>query len=89
MNEHTIVVRFPEGVQPSYTVSTKFQGGQVMAVDFDGNRLRIENELQEALEELLEALDGSDLDGLTMHAEPVVRAVNALAYAKKSSRGAA
>jgi len=88
MNEHTIVVRFPEGAQPSYSVATEFQGGSVVAVDFDGNRLRHEQELQEALEELLDALDDSDLDGLTMHAEPVVRATNALAEAKKSHRGA-
>ncbi|MAP35683.1 MAG: hypothetical protein CME75_07920 [Halomonas sp.] len=88
MNEHTIVVRFPEGATPSYSAATEFQGGQVVAVDFDGNRLRHEQELQEALEELLEELDANDLDGLTMHAEPVVRAVNALADAKKSRRGA-
>lgn len=88
MNEHTIVVRFPKGVQPSYSVATEFQGGAVVAVDFDGNRLEVAQKLEEALEELLRELDASDLDGLTMHAEPVVRAVNALADAKKSSRGA-
>lgn len=86
MNEHTIVVRFPEGVQPSYSAATEFQGGQVVAVDFDGNRLRIEQELQEALSELLEALEESDQDGLTMHAEPFVRARNALAEAQEVKR---
>lgn len=86
MSEHTIVVRFPEGVQPSYSAATEFQGGQVVAVDFDGNRLRIEQELQEALEELLRELANSDLDGLTMHAEPFVRARNALDEAQTVKR---
>ncbi len=86
MSEHTIVVRFPEGATPSYSAATEFQGGQVVAVDFDGNRLRIEQELQEALEELLRELANSDLDGLTMHAEPFVRARNALEEAQTAKR---
>ena len=58
MNEHTIVVRFPEGVQPSYSVATKFQGGQVVAVDFDGNQLEIADQMEEALEGLLGIVGG-------------------------------
>ena len=51
---HTIVVRFPAGIVPRYSAATEFQGGQVVAVDFGGNRLRIAQELEEALEELIE-----------------------------------
>lgn len=56
MTEHTIVVRFPEGVTPAYSAATEFQGGQVVAVDFSGNRLAVEQELEEVIEELLEAV---------------------------------
>lgn len=52
--EHTIVVRFADGVVPRYSAVTEFQGGQVVAVDFDGNRLRIAQELEEALNLALE-----------------------------------
>ncbi|MGO2242101.1 MAG: hypothetical protein ACTH5D_10135 [Halomonas sp.] len=58
MNEHTIVVRFPEGVQPSYSAATEFQGGQVVAVCFDGNQLEIVDQMEEALEGLLEIVSG-------------------------------
>ena len=50
---HTIVVRFPEGIVPRYSAATEFQGGQVVAIDFDGNRLTVAQELEEALEEML------------------------------------
>ena len=49
---HTIVVRFPEGIVPRYSAATEFQGGQVVAVAFDGNRLDVCQELEEALENL-------------------------------------
>ncbi len=49
---HTIVVRFPEGIDPRYSAATEFQGGQVVAVDFDGNRLDVCQDLEEALENL-------------------------------------
>lgn len=58
MTEHTIVVRFPEGVQPSYSVATEFQGGSVVAVDFDGNVLKQAQELEDALEGVLTIVDG-------------------------------
>ena len=86
MNEHTIVVRFPEDAQPSYSAATEFQGGQVVAVDFDGNRLKVAQELEEALEGILSELADSDLDGLTLHAEPFVRARNALEEAQTVKR---
>ena len=56
---HTIVVRFPEGADPrySYSCATEFQGGRVVAVDFDGNRLLIARELEEALDELLQLVE--------------------------------
>ena len=88
MNEHTIVVRFPEGATPSYSAATEFQGGQVVAVDFDGNRLRHEQDLQAALEELLEEVEDSDREGELMSASVVIRAAKVLGEAKKSSRGA-
>ena len=47
--EHTIVVRYEEG-SPFYHANMKFEGGDVVAVDFCGNRLRVEEELLEALE---------------------------------------
>lgn len=51
---HTIVVRFPEGIVPRYRAATEFQGGHVVAIDFDGNRLTVAQELEEALEAMLE-----------------------------------
>lgn len=50
---HTIVARFPDGVTPRYSASTEFQGGQVVAVDFDGNRLHVCQELEEALDRMV------------------------------------
>jgi len=58
--EHTIVVRFADGVVPRYSAETEFQGGQVVAVDFDGNRLRIAQDLEEALGAMLRLHDLSD-----------------------------
>jgi len=70
MTEHTIVVRFPEGVNPAYNAATEFQGGQVVAVDFSGNRLRIEQELTEALDQAVTSM----LDSGYSHDSVVVRA---------------
>ncbi|MCE8004254.1 hypothetical protein [Billgrantia ethanolica] len=56
MTEHTIVVRFPEGATPTYGAVTEFQGGHVVAVDFGGNRLRIEQELAEALDQAMTSM---------------------------------
>jgi|GEM_PF-2804067 len=56
MSEHTIVVRFAEGANPSYGANTEFQGGQVVAVDFDGNRLRVEQELADALDQAVTSM---------------------------------
>lgn len=75
MNEHTIVVRFPEGVQPSYSAATEFQSGSVVAVCFDGNQLDIADELEEALEGLLEIVSGlqpSDVQRLQAQARNVL-----------------
>lgn len=60
---HTIVVRFADGVVPRYSAATEFQGGQVVAVDFDGNRLRIAQELEEALDELVAIQECCDETG--------------------------
>ncbi|WP_062359836.1 hypothetical protein [Vreelandella aquamarina] len=61
---HTIVVRFPAGIVPRYSAATEFQGGQVVAVDFDGNRLHVCQQLEEALEACLELIDTiSPLEG--------------------------
>jgi len=54
---HTIVVRFPAGIVPRYSAETEFQGGQVVAVDFDGNRLHACQELEEALDECLDLIE--------------------------------
>jgi len=51
--EHTIVVRY-EGQLPRYHASMKFEGGEIVALAFDGNRLNAEEVLTEALENLLE-----------------------------------
>lgn len=56
--EHTIVVRYEEE-PPRYHASMKFEGGDVVAVDFCGNRLRVEAELLDALTALLDALDAN------------------------------
>ncbi|WIX34933.1 hypothetical protein QO259_09940 [Salinicola sp. JS01] len=56
MTEHTIVVRYPEDADPSYPAGMKFQDGSVVAIDFDGNRLALCQELEEATQELLDAL---------------------------------
>ena len=56
---HTIAVRFPEGVVPRYSAATEFQGGQVVAVDFDGNRLTVAEELEETLAFIADLADGS------------------------------
>uniref|UniRef100_UPI00301D253E hypothetical protein n=1 Tax=Staphylococcus aureus TaxID=1280 RepID=UPI00301D253E len=53
---HTIVVRFPEGIVPRYSAATEFQGGQVAAIDFGGNRLQIEQELAFALEQAVTSM---------------------------------
>jgi hypothetical protein len=53
LTEHTIVVRFPEGVSPRYRSGMEVLGGTVVAVDFGGNRLDVATELQEVLEEIL------------------------------------
>ncbi|MDC8804240.1 hypothetical protein PRZ61_12390 [Halomonas pacifica] len=58
MSEHTLVVRFPEGESPVYSAGTKFQGGSVVAVCFDGNQLEVADEMEEALEGLLSIVDG-------------------------------
>lgn len=57
MNEHTIVVRFPEDVSPSYHCGMEALGGQIVAVDFGGNRLQVAEELQSALEACLAFLE--------------------------------
>lgn len=79
--EHTIVVRFEYGIVPRYSAATEFQGGQVVAVNFDGNRLSVSDELEEALEGLLSSLSFDDEEGLFEHAEPVMKARAALAKA--------
>ena len=86
MNEHTIVVRYDEAAEPSYSVATEFLGGQVVAVDFDGNRLAVEQELIEALDQAVTSM----LDSGYSKSSAVVRAaIQALEKAKKSHRGAA
>jgi len=85
MTEHTIVVRFPEGVTPIYGATTEFQGGHVVAVDFGGNRLAVEQELTEALDKLLHQLTINDDEGLFEHADLVVQARAALAKAQEVS----
>ncbi len=74
---HTIVVRFPEGVTPRYSAATEFQGGQVVAVDFDGNRLTVAQELEDALEALLALCEGEPKEP-----DEVISARTALAKAK-------
>ena len=51
---HTIVVRFPEGLNPRYSAAAEFFGGQVVAVSFDGNRMAVADELEKALEGLMD-----------------------------------
>lgn len=56
MTEHTVVVRFPEGVEPAYYKDTSVLGGELVAVAFDGNRLAVEHELAEALDQALTSM---------------------------------
>jgi len=81
---HTIVVRFPEGIVPRYSAATEFQGGQVVAVDFDGNRLAIAQELEEVLDKLLHQLSINDDEGLFEHADLVVQARDVLERAGRA-----
>mgnify|MGYP000312102828 CR=1 FL=1 len=63
---HTIVVRFPEELNPRYSAATAFYGGQVVAVSFDGNRLAVADELEEALDACLDLLEAiSPVEGDT------------------------
>lgn len=52
MTVHTLVVRYDEGVSPTYSAATQVLGGRLVAVDYDGNRLEVCAELLEALETL-------------------------------------
>lgn len=83
MTEHTIVVRFPEGTKPAYGAATEFQGGQVVAVDFDGNRLRIAEELEEALEQAVTSMLDS---GYSKEAVVIRAATEALEKARQVNR---
>ncbi len=83
---HTIVVRFPEGIVPRYSAATEFQGGQVVAVDFDGNRLHVCQELEEALEELL-SITSSHLHMPSRKRAAEAKARAALELAQGISRG--
>lgn len=51
--QHTIVVEFADGHTPTYSAKTEVLGGRVVAVDFDGNRLAVAEELLQALQDLL------------------------------------
>ncbi len=80
---HTLVVRYPEGEWPAYSAGTTINGGELVAVDFDGNRLHVCQELEEALEECLELIDTiSPLEG-----DVVRKARSALELAQGISRG--
>jgi len=81
---HTIVVRYPEGARPEYCAQCQFQGGRVVAVDFDGNRLAIAQELEEVLDKLLHQLSINDDEGLFEHADLVVQARDVLERAGRS-----
>ncbi|WP_313314612.1 hypothetical protein [Stutzerimonas nitrititolerans] len=58
--EHTLVVRYAAGEEPSYSAATEILGGRLVAVDFDGNRLAVADRLLEALETLASSGDLSD-----------------------------
>ncbi|SDO71194.1 hypothetical protein SAMN04487957_11091 [Halomonas shengliensis] len=86
IHTHTLVVRYPEGEWPAYRADTKINGGELVAVDFDGNRLRVCQQLEEALESIERiAVDGS----ATGHNRMVIaeKARAALELAQGISRG--
>ena len=65
--EHTIVVHFPDGVVPRYVAAIESQGGKVVGVDSDGNRLRIAQELEEALDKVMHCKYFVLLSGAVQH----------------------
>lgn len=65
---HTIVVRFTEGIVPRYSAATEFQGGRLVAVAFDGNRLDVEEALHKALELMLEECEDDEFAPHVMEA---------------------
>jgi|GEM_PF-2477157 len=58
--EHTLVVRYAAGAEPSYSATTEILGGRLVAVAFDGNRLAVADRLLEALETLSSSGELSD-----------------------------
>lgn len=53
--KHTIVVEYPEGVSPKYSVDTEFpHGGRILSVDFDSDRLELTGLLETAVQDVFE-----------------------------------
>lgn len=83
---HTIVVRFSAGIVPRYSAATEFQGGQVVAVDFDGNRLHVCQQMEEALEGIERIAEDGNATGHNMMVI-AEKARAALEVAQSVSRG--
>jgi hypothetical protein len=66
IHTHTIVVRYPEGEWPAYRADTKINGGELVAVDFDGNRLHVCQHLEEALERIERTAENGNATGHNM-----------------------
>lgn len=52
MEAHTLVVEF-DGPAPTYAAGDTVMGGRLVAVDFDGNRLAVAEQMLEALQAVL------------------------------------
>lgn len=78
---HTIVVEFKDGNTPNYFAGMTVLGGRVVAVAFDGNRLEIEQELLEALQDLIGWIPGRSAWHTDAPAKAVERARAAIAKA--------
>ena len=80
---HTLVVRYPEGECPGYSADTKVNGGELVAVDFDGNRLHVCQELEEALDRMVTQFGPIDWCDTEDAREAVELAIAALAKARE------
>lgn len=66
IHTHTLVVRYPEGEWPAYRADTQINGGELVAVDFDGNRLHVCQQLEEALQKIEWVAESGNATGHNM-----------------------
>lgn len=58
---HTLVVEF-DGPTPTYAAGDRVLGGRLVAVDFDGDRLAVAEELLEALQAVVRVADRATVE---------------------------